>query len=56
LAQAAAIAAMFAVVALAGLLMGTATIARWMLGRRRMTAWEAEWRLTEPAWVGRSEL
>lgn len=56
LARAAAIAALFAVVVLAALLIGTATIARWVLGRRRMTAWEAEWRLTEPRWVRRSEI
>jgi hypothetical protein len=47
---------MFAVVALAALLAGAATIARRVLGRRRMAAWDADWRLTEPGWVRRSEL
>ncbi len=56
LARAVGIAASFAVVALAALLTVTARIARWALGRRRLAAWAADWRLTEPRWVRRSEL
>lgn len=56
LARSVAFAAIFAVTALAALLTGTAKIARLVLGRRRMTAWTADWQLTEPRWVRRSEL
>ena len=32
------------------LLLGTAGLARRMLDRRRMRAWEAEWRASGPLW------
>jgi hypothetical protein len=34
------------------LLLGAAGLARWMLDRRRLRAWEAEWRTSGPLWSG----
>jgi len=39
--------------ALAVLLLGTAMLARYILDRRRLADWDAEWRVTEPRWTNR---
>lgn len=49
-----AVAASFTFVALGALLMSAAVIVRHVLRRRRMAAWEADWRSIEPRWVQRS--
>jgi hypothetical protein len=41
----------FAVVTLAVLLTITGLVARWTLDKRRMAAWDAEWRATGPRWT-----
>jgi hypothetical protein len=41
----------FAVVTLAVLLAITGLVTRWTLDKRRMAAWEAEWRATGPRWT-----
>jgi hypothetical protein len=41
----------FAVVILAILLTSTGLMTRWTLDKRRMAAWDAEWRATEPRWT-----
>ena len=41
----------FAVVILAVLLAITGLVTRWTLDKRRMAAWEAEWRATGPRWT-----
>jgi hypothetical protein len=35
------------------LLLAAGMLARWALGRRRLRAWEAEWRASGPQWSGR---
>jgi hypothetical protein len=35
------------------LLLAAGMLARWALGRRRLRAWEAEWRTSGPQWSGR---
>jgi hypothetical protein len=47
-------AATFAVIVLAGLLAGIGLLARKGLDRRRMAAWDAEWRVTGPRWTTRA--
>jgi hypothetical protein len=47
------IAATGAVTGLAGLLIVAGLLARWVLGRRAMTAWDADWLVTEPRWTSR---
>jgi hypothetical protein len=37
---------------LAMLLMGLQSVARWVLDRQRLAAWEGEWRATGPLWTG----
>jgi len=32
-------------------LLGTAALARWVLTRRRLAAWDTEWRATGPQWT-----
>jgi hypothetical protein len=44
----------FSVVTLAVLLTGTGLVTRWTLNKRRMAAWDAEWRVTEPRWTTRA--
>jgi hypothetical protein len=44
----------FAVFTLALLLAITGLVARWMLDRRRMAAWDAEWRAAGPRWTTRA--
>lgn len=47
-------AATMAVVAASGAaaaLLGTAAAARWALFRRRLAAWDSEWRITGPRWT-----
>lgn len=44
----------FAVVVLAGLLVTAGLLARRALDRRRMAAWDAEWRATGPRWTTRA--
>jgi hypothetical protein len=34
-------------------LLGVGQLAYAALGRRRLTAWDADWRATEPQWTGR---
>jgi hypothetical protein len=34
-------------------LLTVSALARWLLDRRRMAAWEADWRLVEPRWTRR---
>jgi len=34
-------------------LLAAGVLARWVLDRRRLRAWEAEWRASEPLWSGR---
>ena len=46
-----AIAAFFAVTALGAMLVGAAALTRWVVDRRRLAAWEADWRWTEPRWA-----
>ena len=41
----------FSVVALAVLLTITGLVTRWTLDKRRMAAWDAEWRTTGPRWT-----
>jgi len=41
----------FAVVILAALLTLTGLVTRWTLDKRRMAAWDAEWRATGPRWT-----
>ena len=43
-----------AVVTLAVLLTVTGLVARWTLDKRRMAAWDAEWRSTGPRWTTRA--
>ena len=42
-----------AVLTVGALLLCTGKLARWMLDRRRMDAWDADWRATEPLWSSR---
>jgi hypothetical protein len=44
----------FTVFILAVLLTVTGLVARWTLDRRRMAAWDAEWRTTGPRWTTRA--
>jgi len=44
----------FSVLTFGALLAITGLLARWVLDRRRMAAWEAEWRATEPRWTTRA--
>ena len=46
-------AALLAPVALGSLLGGAGLLAHGALGRRRMTAWDADWQATEPQWTRR---
>lgn len=46
--------AAFSVIVLAALLAITWLLTCWVLGRRRMAAWEAEWRATGPRWTART--
>jgi hypothetical protein len=55
LARSVAGAAAFAAAALAVLLAGAALMSSRVLRRRRLAAWEVEWRSVEPGWTGRSE-
>jgi hypothetical protein len=45
------LAAVTAPTALAIALLGTGVLAHWVLHRRRLAAWEAEWRATGPRWT-----
>jgi hypothetical protein len=47
------IAATGAVTGLAGLLITAGLLTRWVLSRRAMTAWEADWQATGPRWTSR---
>jgi hypothetical protein len=47
------LAALLAPVALGWLLSCAGLLAHWALGRRRMTAWDADWHATEPLWTRR---
>lgn len=40
-------------VLLAVLLLGTGRLVRWMLNRRRMAGWDADWQAAGPRWSGR---
>ena len=42
-----------AVAAVGALLTVTGVFGRWALNRRRIAAWDADWRATEPQWTGR---
>ena len=44
----------FAVFTLAVLLTITGLVTRWTLDKRRMAAWDAEWRVTGPRWTTRA--
>jgi hypothetical protein len=46
------LAALAAAVALAALLLGAWALARHLLERKRLAAWDAEWRATGPLWSG----
>lgn len=46
--------AALSVVVLAALLAITGLLARWVLERRRLAAWDAEWRATGPRWTTRA--
>jgi hypothetical protein len=35
-----------------GLLLFTGQLTHFLLGRRRLAAWDAEWRATGPQWTG----
>ena len=39
--------------ALAVLLLGLAWLVRWLMNRRRLAGWEADWALTGPRWTRR---
>jgi hypothetical protein len=47
------IAAAGVVTGLGAVLIVTGTLARWMLNRRAMTAWDVDWLATEPRWTSR---
>jgi uncharacterized membrane protein YidH (DUF202 family) len=49
-----AMAEVLGVVVLAGVLTLAGALARWTLTRRRMTAWDADWRATGPRWTTRA--
>jgi uncharacterized membrane protein len=44
----------FGVVTLAMLLTITGLVTRWTLDKRRMAAWDTEWRATGPRWTTRA--
>ncbi len=46
-----AIAVLLALAALGAPLLGAGAAARWILQRRRLAAWEADWRSTQPRWI-----
>jgi hypothetical protein len=48
-----ALAASLTTVAVAGLLVAIGLLARWVLDRRRLAAWDARWKATGPQWTGR---
>lgn len=48
-----ALAASLTTVAVAGLLVAIGLLARWVLDRRRLAAWDARWKSTGPQWTGR---
>jgi len=49
----AALAALLACSAVGCVVLGAGLLARSVLGRRRLAAWDADWRATEPQWTGR---
>lgn len=51
-----AVAASFALVAVGAVLLSAAVTVRRVMRRRRLAAWEADWRSIEPKWSGGSEL
>jgi hypothetical protein len=48
-----ALAASLATVAVAAVLATIGLLARWVLDRRRLAAWDARWKATGPQWTGR---
>jgi len=48
-----ALAASLATVAVAAVLAAIGLLARWVLDRRRLAAWDARWKATGPQWTGR---
>ena len=48
-----ALAASLTTVAVAAVLAAIAFLARWVLDRRRLAAWDARWKSTGPQWTGR---
>jgi len=42
---------LLAPLALAGLLLGMARLTRWLMDRRRLAGWEADWDFTGPRWT-----
>jgi hypothetical protein len=53
LAEEIAIAASLTTVAVAAVLVAIGLLARWVLDRRRLAAWDARWKATGPQWTGR---
>lgn len=49
----AALAAVLACLAVGCVVLGAGLLAHSVLGRRRLAAWDADWRATEPQWTGR---
>jgi hypothetical protein len=49
----AALAAVLACIAVGFLVVCAGLLARGILGRRRLAAWDADWQATEPQWTGR---
>jgi len=48
-----ALAASLATIAVGAVLAAAGLLARWVLDRRRLAAWDARWRATGPQWTGR---
>jgi len=48
-----ALAASLTAVAVAAVLVAVGFLARWVLDRRRLSAWDARWKATGPQWTGR---
>jgi len=44
----------FAVLGSAGVLALAAALIRWVLNKRRMAAWDADWHATGPRWTTRA--
>jgi len=48
-----ALAASLTTMAVAAVLAAIGLLARWVLDRRRLAAWDARWKTTGPQWTGR---